>query len=196
MKSATAESIAFKLIGYYCLIQAILLFCTTAGQVYSIINFGQPPGSGFLFLSGAWFLTIAGLVLLGLFLIGKGRRGSPDKTGISDDRPESMVSPTEIQTIAFSILGAYFFISAFPEFLRSMMILISAIMRTDMPYEGVMAERIGERFSGAWTLVFKNSWPDLVKIVIEMGIGAFLFYKGSLLSGHWNRSQKKTAPAE
>ena len=196
MKSATAESIAFKLIGYYCLIQAILLFCTTAGQVYTILNFGQSPGSGFLFLSVAWFLTVAGLVLLGIFLIGKGRQGAADKTLISDERPESMVSPAEIQTIAFSILGAYFFISAFPEFLRYLMIFTSAIMQTDMPYEGVMAERIGERLGGAWTLVFKNGWPGLVKIIIEMGIGAFLFYKGSLLSGHWSRRQIKAAPSE
>ena len=173
MNKREAASLAFKIAGLFAIIQAIeqsqsILILLQA--VFRAVEFGMDLSS-----EGWWQFvleaaTVVGpfglLIALGILLLSRSDRlaGRMFDDGAPDPSPQT--DAHELQAIAFSVLGVFVVAMAIPSLAA---VLVNASVR-DIPND-----------------MRPSLWPPLVKLGLQLGIGAGLFFKARPLSTLWRK---------
>ena len=167
MTKREVGSLAFKLAGIYAMIHTIgfMQFLFVLGDINRI---DAPYGK--VLLVAAAVLPFLLLVALTCILILSSDRLSARMFGDSGQEPGRSACAQELQPIAFSVLGAFIFASALPDFLR---IAGSLSVQVSDP---VMLRRI--------TL---GTWLSAIGILAKVALAVGLFFGGRGLSRLWFR---------
>lgn len=177
MRASATESIAYKLMGIYAFIQAISLW-SSIDNIYSFRNLSVWVGTAFYMLLAGWISSIVALILLGAILIGKSHRIAALPFQENEIESTSPLSELDILSIAFSILGVYFFLSAFRGFVVFFANFMPQVIRSDK----VSLDHF-------WAQTLKYGWPNLLGTLVGLALGIWLFFGGPALARFWKRRQ-------
>lgn len=181
MTKREVASLAFTIAGIYALVQAIPLIgqlvswfqmLATAMEKSDSAKFGE-----WGLITIAIILPFAGLVFVGYLFIARSRkfalrmfpRGLFPEEGAA---PGAGASATDLQVVAFSVVGILVVAIALPHLLNGAAYLAYAYVRAEP------AKQI------PWT-----SWAYFVAGLLQLGLGVGLFFGGRGLASYWRKAR-------
>jgi hypothetical protein len=178
MTTRSFASLVFKLLGTYMLVEAV-----AALQANSMtLNFF--PRNQIEFRFGTYIATLllppVLVCVFGAVLIAKSNLFAQFAVSTKGQVEEAVFSVEATQSLAFSGLGVYFFVSAVVN-------LVSAVT-TFMTTRSVDSVMFGH------VITFPTYWPLLANSLVELAMGASLFFCASSLSQLWHRIQEPGMP--
>lgn len=178
MTKREIASLALKLLGIYCLIQALTFLAGVLNLVG--LNAAKMDLSWSL-LVVAGVLPILGYLLAGFVLLAFGDRVSEKL--MHEDKVAgarvSKITTREVQTLAFSVVGIYVIATSLPD-LASLLWSIAFYYRKGGPE----LARAGA----------ENVWQSAIQVVVEFAVGAGLFLGSRGVSSLWFFLQKARGP--
>lgn len=177
MKSSEIGSIALKTIGIYWLVQAVLHL------IHGVLSVLAPFTSGNNITGLIWTLEIIDWILVGITYTVIGyfctfrTKYVMDIVKIRDssDEPLNQKEPaTNIEALAFSLLGIYFAVPALSGLIPQLIKLWS--LRQSAPVLGMIQESY-----------FRQNWFSLLDNIIEMILGIVLIMGSARLTKLWRR---------
>lgn len=178
MTKQEIASLALRLLGIYCFIQALTFLASSLSLVG--MNVTEMGLSRSLMIAGA-ALPIFGYLLAGVVLLMFGDRIAGKM--INQDKhagaPAAGITTRDAQTLAFSIVGIYLITTSLPS-LASLLWTIAYYYRKggpDLARAGV-----------------ENVWRPTIQVIVEFMIGVGLFLGARGVSSLWFFLQKVRGP--
>jgi hypothetical protein len=181
MKKIDITIIALRLIGVYCLIESVIVL-----ERFTFILGGSTKGDDPFIISTVLSIFIPAVVLIfiGLLLLLKtgwlAERLTPKP---SNEQISVQWKSEEIQSILFSVFGIFIFSAAIPRVFWAIGQLITA----------------GQVLYPTTSLVpriIRDTWLALTGGVIQLVVGAALFFQARTLSAWWHRLREWTPNRE
>ncbi len=178
MTKQEIASLALKLLGIYCFIQALTFLASTLSLVG--MNVSEMGLSKSLMVAGG-ALPVLGYLLAGSVLLMYGDRisGKLTSKGKKMGTSATGITTRDVQTLAFSIVGIYLIAMSLPN-LASLLWTIAYYYRKggpDLARAGV-----------------ENVWRHTIQVVVEFVIGIGLFLGARGVSSLWFFLQKARGP--
>lgn len=171
-------SLALKLFGIYCLIQALTFLASSLSLVG--MNMAEMGLSRSLMVAGA-ALPILGYVFAGLILLTFGNKIS--RKLIADGKEQGVmatgISTRDVQTLAFSIIGIYLIAVSLPSFASILWTLAYYYRKggPDLARAGI-----------------ENVWRHAIQAAVEVVVGLGFFLGARGVSSLWFFLQKARGP--
>lgn len=166
--------VTLRILGIYCLIQAVLLL---QGLV-SVFTMSEEFNSVRSEMIIAALCPSIGLLFFGILLIAFSVKLSDFITLVAEDKNKnSMWSLGDVQSVLFSLAGTLIFAFAIPRTFTWISHLVSLLMNDShgLPYN---------------SKVDRDSWLSLILSGFQMLFGISLFLGGQKLSDFWQRMRK------
>ena len=167
MDKVIIASLASKFLGIYALIQSIPLI----GSISQLIAFAKDDPSLSFRLIIASIIPALLMAMTGIVLIILSNKIANKMLSGEKIQTETNVSPKDIQSIAFSVVGLLLIVLAFPKIIQVVLNIYSLKSAGD---ERNVSELI------------MNNWNYTISIGLQLIIGIFLFIGGELLSSAWH----------
>jgi len=174
MTTRSFASLAFKLLGTYMLVLSVGI----------AMNLCYSPRKPFGFAFSSYIITLLLPLVLaitfGVVLIVKSNVFAQWAVSTEGEVEEAVPAVKATQSLAFSVLGVAIFVSA----IVGLVSVVSILMTT---------RTVGSRMRQA-VFAFQAYWPLLAGVLVELAIGAYLFFGVGSLSKLWHRIQESRMP--
>lgn len=173
MTTRSFASLAFKLLGTYALVMSVAGLRQFATALYSFPR--SQPGLTVGTYKVMLLLPLLPALVFGIILIAKSSVFA--RWSVSTEGEVEAVVPAvrTMQSLAFSVLGVFFFIFGVVRLVG----VIAILMTTSPVKPSVFGSVMG----------FPSHWPQLAEGLVQLAMGAFLFFGAGSLSKSWQRYQ-------
>ena len=176
--------LALRLLGIYCLLQAVPLVYELPVIIYMLPSVPQGRGLSYFFVALSPVINAAiGLILLtrtrpiALRLVGVAGR----PLGDADAAGTELITARGVQAVAFSVVGVILFVQGAVELVQLVgrAFAESGLTGRDVP-----------------SSVLNQSTPALVASGVRVAAGLWLFFRANRLSEHWHRRRLEASSVQ
>jgi hypothetical protein len=179
MTTRSFASLAFKLLGTYLLVESVAGLRMIPTALYSFPR--NIIGLAFSTYIIELLLPFVFAITFGVVLIAKSNLFAEWAVSAEGQVEEVVPEVKATQSLAFSVLGTFFFVSA----VCRLVSVITTFMTT-RPVQSVMFRPV---------VTFSTFWPQLAEGLVQLAIGAYLFFCAGSLSKLWHRIQESRIPS-
>jgi hypothetical protein len=180
MTTRSFASLAFKLLGTYMLVESVVALQMNSMNLNSIPR-NQSGFPSIITYITTWLLPSVLVCVFGAVLIAMSNLLAQYAVSTEGQVEEAVLTVKATQSLAFSLLGLFFSVSA--------VIKLVFAVNTFMTTRPVKPSVFGpvKTFPSFW-------WPQLADGLVELAMGAYLFFCASSLSKFWHRIQESRMP--
>jgi hypothetical protein len=178
MSKREIAALALRLLGIYCLVEALPYI-----QGLAWLVLGPLPSSERLGVLLQSLLGAGTLVASGMFLLLRADRVGRFVAGEEPEQPVTQAwSLRQVQSIAFSAVGAYLVATSMPNLCMLIVQVIAAHSATS-----AMAQAQAE-------VVMRQQWTRVIESLLRTGMGLWLFLGAKGWSNLWHRLHPAVGP--